>query len=125
MSGKKSFPSIELMKKETGRAKSSVIEGVRTLEDFGFVKKVKVPNKSGYKKNIYFLQDCCWNNDRMNSTANAFAPFVGRCGCGVKVRLGEVGAGKLGFHHYRCGDLVQMYSTRIKPELFEESQVDS
>lgn len=118
LAGKKAYPSLTLISKESGRSRSSVVGGIRTLEDFGFVKKFQISAGEKRLRNIYYLQDCCWNNDRMNSTAMEFAPYVGRCGCGAKVKLGEVGAGMLGFHHFSCGDLVTMYSTRAE---FSES----
>ena len=112
LSNKKSFPSISLISRESGRSRSSVVAGIRILEDFGFVKKFQMNTGNKRRRNIYYLQDSCWNNDRMNETAMAFAPQVGRCGCGARVKLGEIGAGMLGFHHFGCGDMVQLYSTR-------------
>jgi len=112
LAGKKSYPSLTVIAKESGRSRSSVVAGIRSLEDFGFVKKIQVPAGDKRRRNIYYLQDSCWNNDRMNSKALEYAPAVGRCGCGTRVKLGEVGAGMLGFHHYGCGDMVHMYSTR-------------
>ncbi len=113
-SQKKAFPSITLICKEAGRGRSSVIRGIRVLEDFGFIKKYQHRQSGKRKKNIYYLQDACWNNDRMNREALAFAPIIGRCGCGQKVKLGEVGVGKTSFHHWGCGDVVHIFSTRKK-----------
>jgi hypothetical protein len=48
----------------------------------------------------------------MNREALAFAPVVGRCGCGASVKLGEIGMGLTTFHHYGCGDVVTLFSTR-------------
>ena len=110
---RKVLPSISLMEKETGRTRSSVIAGIRTLEEFGFVKKYQywVPGKR--RRNIYYLQEACWNNDQMNREALAYAPVIGRCGCGERVKLGEIGVGMNSFHHYGCGDIVTLYSTRV------------
>ncbi len=111
---RKVFPSISLMEKETGRARSSVIAGIRTLEEFGFVKKYQYWEPGKKRRNIYYLQEACWNNDRMNREALAYAPVIGRCGCGERVKLGEVGVGMYSFHHYGCGDIVTLYSTRVE-----------
>ena len=50
----------------------------------------------------------------MNRDAIAFAPIIGRCACGSSVRLGEMGVGMLAYHHYGCGDIVELFSTRTK-----------
>jgi hypothetical protein len=124
-SGNKSFPSISLIMREAGRGRTSVIAGVRTLEEFGFVKKYQFPIGDKKLRNIYYLQDASWNNDRMNRHAMAFAPVVGRCGCGAAVKLGEIGLGKYSYHHYRCGDEVTLLSTRLKPSLEVEGPIES
>jgi hypothetical protein len=124
-SGNKSFPSITLIMREAGRGRTSVISGIRTLEEFGFIKKFQFPIGDKKLRNIYYLQDACWNNDRMNRQALAFAPVIGRCGCGAAVKLGEIGAGKYSYHHYRCGDKVTLLSTRKKPNLEAEGSVEA
>lgn len=116
-SGRKAFPSISLIMREAGRGRTSVIAGVRTLEEFGFIKKFKFWSGERKLRNLYYLQDSCWNNDRMNRHAIAFAPVVGRCGCGEAVKLGEVGIGKTSYHHFGCGDVVVLLSTRKKSSL--------
>ena len=113
-SGRKAFPSISLIMREASRGRSSVIAGVRTLEEFGFIKKFQFWDGKKKRRNIYYLQDACWNNDRMNREAIAFAPIIGRCKCGAAVRLGEMGVGMLSYHHYGCGDVVELLSTRKK-----------
>ena len=112
LGNRKVFPSISLIMKEAHRGRSSVIAGIRTLENFGFIKKYQFWEPGKRKRSIYYLQDACWNNDRMNRDALAFAPIVGRCGCGAAVKLGEVGAGMHTFHHFGCGDVVKLFSTR-------------
>jgi hypothetical protein len=124
-SSRKSFPSISLIMREAGRGRTSVIAGVRTLEEFGFIKKFQFWDESKKLRNIYYLQDACWNNDRMNRHAMAFAPIVGRCGCGAAVKLGEIGLGKIGYHHFRCGDKVTLLSTRDKSKLKKIEIIDS
>jgi hypothetical protein len=124
-SGNKSFPSISLIMREAGRGRTSVIAGIRTLEEFGFIKKFQFPIGDKKLRNIYYLQDACWNNDRMNRHALAFSPVIGRCGCGAAVKLGEIGVGKYSYHHYRCGDKVTLLSTRKKPNLEVEGAVEA
>lgn len=109
---RKVFPSITLIMKEAGRGRSSVIAGIRTLEEFGFVKKYQFSRDEKRRQNVYYLQEACWNNDRMNREALAYAPVIGRCGCGASVRLGETGVGLNSYHHYGCGDVVTLLSTK-------------
>jgi hypothetical protein len=78
------------------------------------VKKYQFWEPGKKRRNIYYLQEACWNNDQMNREALAFAPVIGRCGCGERVKLGEIGVGMNSFHHYGCGDIVTLYSTRVE-----------
>lgn len=111
---RKVFPSIKLIMREAGRGKTSVIAAIRTLEEFGFIKKWQFRDAGSRRRSIYYIQEACWNNDRMNRDAIAFAPIIGRCACGSSVRLGEMGVGMLAYHHYGCGDIVELFSTRTK-----------
>jgi hypothetical protein len=108
------FPSVKLIMREAGRSRAAVIAAIRTLEEFGFVKKFQYWEPGKRRRSIYYLQEACWNNDRMNREAIAFAPIIGRCRCGTAVRLGEMGAGMSSYHHYGCGDVVELSSTRSK-----------
>lgn len=111
---RKVFPSVKLIMREAGRGRTAVIAAIRTLEEFGFIKKFQFWEPGKRRRSTYYLQEACWNNDRMNREAIAFAPIIGRCGCGASVRLGEVGAGMSTYHHYGCGDVVDLFSTRSK-----------
>ena len=113
LGNRKVYPSITTISKESGRSRNSVVQGTKILEDFGFVKKYKHKLAENKMRNIYYLQDACWNNDRMNSNALSHSPVIGRCGCGARVRNGEIGQGMLGYHHYGCGDLVRLFSTKF------------
>ncbi len=113
LSKRVAYPSYTTIANETGRSRGSVSSGIRTLEDLGFVKKFQF-RKENKKYNKYYLQDSCWNHDRMTAGALAYSPVVGRCGCGQTVRNGEVGLGQTSFHHWGCGDKVKMFSTRSK-----------
>ena len=111
---RKVYPSIKLIMREAGRGKTSVIAAIRTLEEFGFIKKWQFWEAGNRRRSLYYLQEACWNNDRMNREAIAFAPIIGRCNCGAAVRLGEMGVGMFSYHHYGCGDVVELFSTRKK-----------
>jgi hypothetical protein len=111
---RKVYPSVKLIMRESGRGKTAVIAAIRTLEEFGFIKKFQYWEAGSRRRSIYYLQEACWNNDRMNREAIAFAPIIGRCRCGSEVRLGEMGVGMFTYHHYGCGDIVELFSTRKK-----------
>lgn len=117
---RKVYPSVKLIMREAGRGKTAVVAAIRTLEEFGFIKKFQFWESGNRRRSIYYLQEACWNNDRMNREAIAFAPVIGRCKCGAAVRLGEIGVGMLAYHHYGCGDVVELLSTRSKSSVTQE-----
>ena len=121
---RKVYPSIKLISRESGRGRTAVIAAIRTLEEFGFIKKFQFWESGSRRRSIYYIQEACWNNDRMNREAIAFSPIIGRCKCGAAVRLGEIGVGMLAYHHYGCGDVVELLSTRKKksPEPMGEGE---
>lgn len=120
---RKVYPSVKLIMREAGRGKTAVISAIRTLEKFGFIKKFQFWEAGNRRRSIYYLQEACWNNDRMNREAIAFAPVIGRCKCGTAVRLGEIGVGMLAYHHYGCGDVVELLSTRSKSSVVKEKNI--
>lgn len=120
---RKVFPSVKLIMREAGRSKTAVIAAIRTLEEFGFIKKFQYWEPGKRRRSIYYLQEASWNNDRMNREAIAFAPIIGRCHCGAAVRLGEIGVGMSSYHHYGCGEVVDLLSTRSKSSKIESSNV--
>ena len=120
---RKVYPSVKLIMREAGRGKTAVISAIRTLEEFGFIKKFQFWEAGNRRRSIYYLQEACWNNDRMNREAIAFAPVIGRCKCGSAVRLGEIGVGMLSYHHYGCGDVVELLSTRSNSSVTKEGNI--
>ncbi len=100
-------PSYKTICRETGRSRNSVAKGIRTLLEYGFIRK-KTIYEYKKKRNIYFIQECCYHLDLMNDKARFHLPVVARCECGGAVRLGEYGVGGDGLHHYGCGDVVHL-----------------
>ena len=105
-------PSYKTICKETGRSNNSIAKGIRTLEEYGFIKKRTI-NTHKRKRNVYFIQECCYHVDLMNDKARSFLPVVGRCQCGAAVRVGEYGIGGDGYHHYSCGARVNILQSVI------------
>ena len=114
LGAKVAYPSYSTIALETGRSRGSISGAIKCLQDFGFIKKFQytIDNK---KHNRYYLQESCWNHDRMNKEALEYSPFIGRCACGQSVRLGEVGHGTKSYHHWGCGDKVKLFSTKQTP----------
>ena len=110
--GKKSRsvnPSYKTICRETKRSKSSVASGIRVLLEFGFIKKwTGYDGKTKRKRNTYYIQESCYQSNKMKKVAIDYLPVVGRCGCGAAVRMGEYGLGAEALHHYSCGDQVQL-----------------
>lgn len=102
-------PSYKTICRETKRSKSSVALGIRVLIEFGFIKKwTGYDGKTKRKRNTYYIQDSCYQSNKMKKVAIDYLPVVGRCGCGAAVRMGEYGIGQDALHHYSCGDRVKL-----------------
>jgi hypothetical protein len=102
-------PSYKTICRETKRSKSSVASGIRVLLEFGFIKKwTGYDGKTKRKRNIYYIQESCYQSNKMKSVAIDYLPVVGRCGCGAAVKMGEYGIGQNALHHYSCGDQVKL-----------------
>lgn len=109
---KKVNPSYKTISFETGRSSNSVSKGIRTLEEYGFVRKYTIQKARNRKSNVYYIQESCYQTNLMNEKARSQLPIVGRCECGSPVREGEYGIGLDGYHHYRCGALVSPLKSR-------------
>lgn len=61
----KVFPGLDLMADELGFSKKTIIKHRKHLEDIGLLTVEKVITKNGHK-NIYYLQDIDFRNDKDN-----------------------------------------------------------
>jgi len=105
-------PSYNTICRETKRSKTSVASGIRVLVEFGFIKKwTGYDGKTKRKRNTYYIQESCYQSNKMKKVAIDYLPVVGRCECGVMVRMGEYGIGLNALHHYSCGDRVQLFKS--------------
>lgn len=109
-------PSYTTICRESGRGRASVASGIRTLEEFGFIKTFKYRTAHNIRRNRYYIQESCYHAHLMSDKARAFLPIFGRCQCGGAVKQGEYGIGGDGYHHYGCGDLVFPLKSRQKGE---------
>ena len=107
-------PAYPTICRKTGRGRGSVSKGIRTLEEFGFIRKITLQKGRTRKQNIYFIQESCYHANLMNDKARSYLPLFGRCQCGAAVRQGEYGIGGDGYHHYGCGALVFPLKSRQK-----------
>lgn len=100
------FPSYDTIARETGRSRNSIAEGIRTLQEFEFIKVFRW-KEGKHKRNRYYLQDACWKARRMNDKSSPLLPLVGVCTqCKSPLSMNEVQEGSSGFHHLRCGGRV-------------------
>ena len=110
-----SKPSYSTISRESGRSRSTIARGIRTLEEFGFIKVWRgVITETRKRRNVYYIQESCYQVNKMKKAAIDYLPIVGRCDCGGAVRMGEYGIGKTAKHHYSCGDVVEFLPSRIK-----------
>lgn len=63
----KVFPGLDLMAEELGFSKKTIIKHRKYLEDIGLLNVEKVITKNGHK-NIYYLQDIDFRNDKDNKS---------------------------------------------------------
>ena len=100
------YPSYKTICRESGRSSNSVSKGIRTLEEFGFIRKKTIQVAQTRKRNKYAIQESCYQTHLMGDKARSYLSVFGRCQCGGVVREGEYGIGGDGYHHYGCGALV-------------------
>lgn len=50
------YPSIDFLETKTGLARATIIKCQKALEEYGYLKKEKVPSKTGYR-NVYKLRE--------------------------------------------------------------------
>ena len=117
-------PSYSTICRETGRSRTSVASGIRTLEEFGFIKKFTYRTARNRKRSRYYIQESCYHTHLMGIKARSFLSVFGRCECGEAVRQGEYGIGGDGYHHYGCGALVFPLKSRQKNESVAEEMMD-
>ena len=117
-------PTYPTICRESGRSKTSVASGIRTLEKFGFIKKYTYRTARNRKRNRYYIQESCYHAHLMSDIARSFLPIFGRCQCGRTVKQGEYGIGGDGYHHYGCGALVFPVKSKQKDESATEGKLD-
>jgi len=116
-------PTYSTICRETGRSRTSVANGIRTLEEFGFIKVFTYRTARNRKRNRYYIQEGCYHAHLMSEMTRSFLPIFGRCQCGGAVRQGEYGIGGDGYHHYGCGALVFPLKSRQKNESVAEEMM--
>lgn len=115
------YPSYKTICRESGRSSNSVSKGIRTLEEFGFIRKKTIQVAQTRKRNKYAIQESCYQTNLMGEKARSYLSVFGRCQCGGVVREGEYGIGLDGYHHYGCGALVFPLKSKRGVTLNEES----
>lgn len=117
-------PSYTTICRETGRSRASVASGIRTLEDFGFIRKSAYRTARNRKRSRYYIQESCYHAHLMSDKARSYLSVFGRCQCGSAVLQGEYGIGGDGYHHYGCGALVFPLKSKRKGESVAEEMMD-
>jgi hypothetical protein len=106
------FPSYLMISKTSGMSPNTIRKSLNVLEDNGFIKIFNV--KQGKKeRNIYYLQESCWDTSKMNKMAQASRTPTSKClDCGVLMDRGGYGTSpKLGKVHWGCGGNVVKLSS--------------
>jgi hypothetical protein len=119
-SGRETFPSYSTIANETGCSRNSIRGGLQVLYEYGFVKVYQV-KKGKQKRNIYYIQDACYDNRKMNKISHRFMPQISTClRCRKPLTYGEIGQGLNETHHYGCGGI----TTKPKLTISESTKDD-
>ena len=98
------FPSYVMISRTCGLSPNTIRKALDVLEDNGFVKTFYY--KNGKKdRNKYYLQEACWDTNKMNKMAAASRKPTSKClDCGKLMDKGGYGLSpKLGKTHWGCG----------------------
>jgi len=106
------WPSITTICKYTGRTRKSVVDGTRTLKEYGFIKVFLAPTTGKRKQNKYYIQPSCYHFEMMDKKCWEHTRVVGQCKrCDKIVHESEVGVSAA--VHYGCGGQVKLLE-RVK-----------
>jgi hypothetical protein len=101
------WPSITTICRYTGRTRKSVVEGTRTLKEYGFIKVYQAATNGKRKQNKYYIQPSCYHFEKMNQKCLEYTRVVGQCNrCNKVVHEAEVGVSAP--VHYGCGGQIKL-----------------
>ena len=98
------YPSYITISRTCGLSPNTIRKALDVLEDNGFVKTFYYKNGKR-DRNKYYLQDACWDTNKMNKMAAASRKPTSKClDCGKLMDKGGYGLSpKLGKTHWGCG----------------------
>ena len=107
------YPSYDQISLRCGLGRNSIRKAIDALEENGFV--ITYYFKDGKKdRNLYYLQECCWDSGKMSKVAAQFRTATHKClDCGKLMDKGGFGLGpKKNTAHWGCGgQVVRLYQT--------------
>lgn len=103
--GTKAFPSYTTIARESGHSRGSIRPALQVLYEFEFVRLFQ-KSAGKRKRNIYYVQDSCYETSRMGSKALGYLPRVKEClNCGKGMRQGEFKIEGNFISHWGCSGL--------------------
>ena len=106
------WPSYPQMMWVLGIGSTSVRNGLKVLETFGFI-KISKWRQGKQERNKYYLQRCCWNSGLMADLAKKYRKKGYRCfACLALVDRGEFGFSDRKRVHFGCGGFVLVIKPR-------------
>ena len=102
------FPSYSTIAYECGIGRNGIKGALDVLEEFGFIKIGKW--REGKKdRNVYYIQEACYNSGLMNKFAARYRKSEGACRrCGATLDKGGFKEGHYGTIHVGCGGSVKV-----------------
>jgi len=108
------YPSYTRISNVSGVARSSIRKALDVLEDYGFIKVVRIQESQTQRRNKYYIQLSCYDTSQMNKFAREYLVKGDTCfGCGKKVSPGDHRAGPSGQIHLGCGGKVRKQMKQI------------
>lgn len=103
------FPSYITIAYEAGVSKNSIKKSLDILVELGFI-KIGWWLEGKQKRNIYFIQECCYNSGLMNKFASSYRDAEGICRrCSSRLdRGGFKLSANGGLVHMGCGGSVKV-----------------
>jgi hypothetical protein len=100
-------PSYTRIAKLCGVSRSSIRPALGVLEEYGFIKTVRIQEQQKKKVNRYYIQMSCYDTNLMDKNARAYLPKPARClGCAKRISHGDYKNGPNGPIHIGCGSSV-------------------
>jgi hypothetical protein len=101
------YPSYDTIASSTGLSRTSIKPALDVLEDYGFIKVIRLQLGRTKKQNKYYIQECSFKVSLMEKHVRNKVAKTARClACIKEISRGEYAIGPKGGIHLGCGGFV-------------------